>query len=133
MAIGLTVLVGSAATGLAAVIQVVPAISLGMKVIGTVYLLWLATQIARAGAPNAGANKRNAPIGFGGGLALLVVNPKAWTMALGSAASFAALAVNPLHLAALLGGTFGLAGITSMSLWCLCGALLARALRTERQ
>jgi threonine/homoserine/homoserine lactone efflux protein len=33
----------------------------------------------------------------------------------------------------LLGGTFGLAAITSLSLWCLGGALLARILRSERQ
>jgi threonine/homoserine/homoserine lactone efflux protein len=133
MAIGLTALVGSTATGLAALIHTVPALSLGMKLVGTVYLLWLALKIARAGAPNTGGAVRTAPIGFPGGLVLLVLNPKAWTMALGAAASFAGLAADPLHLAVLLGGTFGLAGLTSLSLWCLGGAVLARLLRNERQ
>ena len=133
MAIGLTALVGSTATGLAALILTVPALSLGMRLVGTAYLLWLALKIAGARMPASVAAARAAPIGFAGGLMLLVVNPKAWTMAMGTAASFSELVANPLHLAALLGGTFGLAGIISLSLWCLGGALLARSLRSERQ
>jgi len=53
-------------------------------------------------------------------------------MALGAAASFAALASSPLWLAVLLGSTFGLAASVSLSLWCLARLLLARLLRTER-
>ena len=64
---------------------------------------------------------------------LLWLNPKGWAMALGAAASFAMLASGPLQLAALLGTTFGLAALLSLSLWCAAGIVLARLLKTQRQ
>ena len=73
------------------------------------------------------------PTSFLGGAGLLWLNPKGWAMALGAAASFAALASGPLQLALLLGSAFGLAAAVSLSLWCVAGLLLAQLLRTERQ
>lgn len=74
-----------------------------------------------------------APTSFLGGACLLWLNPKGWPMALGAAASFAALASGPLRLAVLLGSAFGLAAIASLSLWCAAGLLLGRLLWTGRQ
>lgn len=133
IASGLAVLVAAAATGLGALVQSVPALSLALKLVGSAYLLWLAVRIARAGAPGTGDTGRAVPIGFAGGALLLLVNPKGWTMALGAAASFSALAANPLSLAAILGGTFAVAAAASLSLWCLGGTVLARVVRTPRQ
>jgi len=132
MTTGLIAIVASTATGLAALIATVPAISLAMKLVGSAYLLWLAVRIARAGPPAAASGETSTPIGFPGGLALVAVNPKAWTMALGAASSFSAIAADPVRVAMLLGGVFGTAGLFSMSLWCLGGTLLARLLHTER-
>ena len=73
------------------------------------------------------------PTSFLGGACLLWLNPKGWAMALGAAASFAALASGPGQLALLLGAAFGLAAAASLSLWCAAGLVLARLLRTERQ
>jgi threonine/homoserine/homoserine lactone efflux protein len=114
------------------VIQTVPVLSIVLKIVGSAYLLWLAIRIGTAGAPKSVAGKA-APVGFLGGLLLLLVNPKGWTMALGAAASFSTIAADPLRLAAIMGVTFGLAAIVSLSLWCLGGTILARALSTERQ
>ncbi|MBL4875862.1 MAG: LysE family transporter, partial [Cohaesibacteraceae bacterium] len=66
IAVGLSTLVASSATGLAALLLAVPEISLAMKAIGSIYLLWLAFKIGRAGAPQAGAGSASAPIGFFG-------------------------------------------------------------------
>ncbi|WP_323121945.1 LysE family translocator [Burkholderia alba] len=132
IAIGLASLSAIAAAGLAGLLHAVPALQLIMKVGGSAYLLWLAWKIASSGAPNANAKTSQSPTSFVGGALLLWLNPKGWAMALGAAASFAALTPNPLRLAAILGSAFGIAAIVSLVLWCMAGVVLSRALRTER-
>ena len=132
IACGLASLAAAAAAGLAGLLQAAPSLQIAMKVVGSLYLLWLASKIGRAGRPDL-SRDLSAPTSFVGGACLLWLNPKGWAMALGAAASFAALAGNPLHLAALLAGAFGLAATLSLSLWCVAGLLLARLLRTDRQ
>jgi len=132
IAVGLASMAASAAAGLDGVLQAVPSLQLGMKAIGSAYLLWLAWSIGRSGPPHLEANPAK-PTSFIGGIWLLWQNPKAWAMTLGAAASFAGLASGPLQLAILLGLAFGAAATMSLSLWCIAGLLLARLLRTERQ
>ncbi|MBL4720009.1 MAG: LysE family translocator [Alphaproteobacteria bacterium] len=132
IAVGLSVLTG-AASGLSAILQNHPLLSLLMKIAGSAYLLWLAYGIGRAGAPQAGDGGRDAPYTFFAGIVLLVWNPKAWAMGFGAAASFAALASDPATLALIMGATFGVSAITFLSLWCAAGAALAKLLQTERQ
>ena len=132
IAVGLGGLSGVAAAGLATLLLAEPFLQTAMKTIGSAYLIWLAIKIARSGAPatNLGAAL---PTSFIGGAALLLLNPKAWAMALGAAASFAMLAQGPLQLAALLGGAFVVAASVSLCLWCAAGVLLARLLKTTKQ
>jgi threonine/homoserine/homoserine lactone efflux protein len=132
IALGLASLAAIAAAGLAGLLRAVPALQLIMKVLGSVYLIWLAWKIASSGAPKQSANTLKTPTGFIGGALLLWLNPKGWTMALGAAASFAALTPDPVRLAAILGSAFGLAAIVSLVLWCTAGVLLGRTLRTDR-
>jgi threonine/homoserine/homoserine lactone efflux protein len=113
-------------------LMAMPSLQLALRLMGSLYLLWLAWKIARSGAPRARSDLAR-PTGFIAGAWLLWYNPKGWAMSIAAAASFAALATGPIQLAALLGTTFGLAAATSLSLWCLAGQLLARLLRTDRQ
>jgi threonine/homoserine/homoserine lactone efflux protein len=131
--VGLASLVAAAAAGLAALLQSAPTLRLAMRVIGSVYLLWLAWRIAQSGAPDMKSDAAATPVSFGAGLILLWLNPKAWTMALGAAAAYAGLAAGPRRLALLLGGVFGATAVAALSLWCAGGLVLARTLRTERQ
>lgn len=133
IALGLALLAAATAAGLAALLQAAPSLQLAMKVVGSAYLLWLAWKICGSRPPRAKTNDSATPPGFGGGVLLLCVNPKAWAMTLGAAASFAALAANPFQLGLLLGATFGVAAVVSLSLWCAGGLVLARMLRTDRQ
>ena len=130
IALGLACLAAAAASGLASLLQTLPALELSVRLAGTAYLLWLAYRIGSAGMPGQGGS-RDAPISFAGGMLLLLLNPKGWATALGAAASFAALAATPLGLAAIMGATFAAAAIVSLCLWCIGGALLAKVLRTE--
>ncbi|MBR8284405.1 MULTISPECIES: LysE family translocator [Burkholderia] len=132
IALGLASLAAIAAAGLAGLLHAVPALQLIMKVLGSAYLLWLAWKIASSGAPKNRANASQTPTSFIGGALLLWLNPKGWTMALGAAASFAALTPDPGRLAVILGTAFGVAAIFSLVLWCTVGVLLGRTLRTNR-
>ena len=132
IAVGLATMAASAAAGLAGVLLAVPSLQFAMRAMGSVYLLWLAWQIAGRGAPTLGGGTAK-PTGFAAGIWMLWHNPKGWAMTVGAAASFAALADGPIRLGMLLGVTFGVSALVSLSLWCVAGLLLARTLRTEAQ
>ena len=132
IAAGLASMAAAAATGLAAALLAVPSLQIVMKAAGSLYLLWLAWQIAGRGAPQR-VGPRAKPSGFVAGIWMLWHNPKAWAMTTGAAASFTALADGPAHLALMLGLAFGASATLSLSLWCGAGLVLAGRLRTDRQ
>lgn len=90
MAGGLCSLGAAAAIGLGTTIHTFPQIQVIMEGLGSAYLLWLAWMIARSGAPDATVSARRCT-GLGGGLLLLWLNPKAWTVTLAATAAFANL------------------------------------------
>lgn len=132
IAIGLASMAASAAAGLGGVLLAFPSLQLVMKLIGTLYLLWLAWKIAHSGPPRLRSAVAR-PTRFLGAIWLVWQNPKGWAMTLGAAASFATLAAGPFHLALILGVSFGGTAILSLSLWCVAGFLLARLLWRDAQ
>ena len=132
ISLGLASMAAAAAGGVAALIVQAPALQLAMKLAGSIYLLWLAWQIARRGAPGTGASVGQ-PSSFLMGVWLLWQNPKAWAMTLSAAASFAALSESPQGLALLLGLVFAALSMLSLALWCVAGVMLARVLKSEMQ
>lgn len=132
IAVGLASLVGAAALGLGVVTRAVPHLELLLRIVGSAYLLWLASVIGRQAGPANGSAKRTAPIGFLVGLALLWANPKAWTMAVAAAGTYSSLLNNPIALAAVLAAIFGLSATVSLSIWCKGGDWLARSIRSHR-
>lgn len=133
IAIGLASLVGVVAGGLGSLVMSWPPLQFWLRLVGSAYLLWLAWTIGRRGAPNASGAQRERPIPFGGGFLLLWSNPKGWTMAVGAAGAYTALASDPVQLGMLLATVFGVAAIVSLLLWCSGGQLMARLLKTEQQ
>jgi len=133
IAVGLASLVGAVAGGLGSLVMSWPVLQFWLRLFGSAYLLWLAWTIGRRGAPNTGGAVRERPIAFGGGFLLLWSNPKGWTLAVGAAGAYTALAEDPVKLGLLLAAVFGIAAIGSLLLWCSGGQLMARLLKTERQ
>lgn len=133
IAVGLASLIGVVAGGLGSLFVSWPQSQLWLRLLGTAYLLWLAWTIARLGSPKSPSGAAATPIGFFTGLVMLWMNPKAWTMAAGAAGAYASLSDSPFALALLFSAVFGTAAGASLTLWCTCGAWLARALRTETQ
>jgi threonine/homoserine/homoserine lactone efflux protein len=129
---GLASMAASAAVGLGGLLLALPSLQFVMKAAGSVYLLWLAWQLARRGTPNTGTRAAK-PTSFVLGVWMLWHNPKGWAMTVGAAASFATVAQGPARLGLTLGVTFGLCAAISLSLWCIAGLILAQVLRTETQ
>ena len=132
IAAGLATMAAAAAAGLAGLLLAIPSLQLALKAAGSLYLLWLAWQLGRRGAPHRAAGAAR-PSSFAAGVWMLWHNPKAWAMTVGAAASFAALADGPVRLGLLLFAAFGLGATLSLSLWCAAGLMLARLLRGDRQ
>jgi len=103
-----------------------------MQGLGSAYLLWLAWMIGTSGAPRS-AESYSSPVGFLGAFLLTWLSPKAWTIVIAAAATFANLTSSATSLAILMALAFGLAGAFSASVWCIGGLLLSRRLTTERQ
>src|SRR5829696_5102735 len=78
-AIGIGAMALAVVVGIGALITAVPQVELAMKVAGSVYLLYLAYQVAGAGALQRTAIAR--PLGIRQAAAFQVINPKAWTFA----------------------------------------------------
>jgi len=133
MTVGMVVMVGASAFGLGSLFLVYPAARIGLAALATFYFLWLAWVIARSGAPTINTDGQVLPHGLGAGAMLILVNPKAWTMALGASASFGALGSDPMELAVILASVFAVFCFGSLSIWSVGGMLIARLLRTERQ
>jgi threonine/homoserine/homoserine lactone efflux protein len=128
-ACALAVLAAVSAAGLSGVLMASPSLQTAVKIAGTVYLLVLAWRIARSGAPNKSGGP-DRPFSFFGGAMLLLLNPKAWAMTLGAAASFASSDGGLARLALAFGASFGLGASASLVLWCAVGIVIAKVLRT---
>ena len=126
IAAGLASLAVAAALGLAGVLFEVPHAELVVRVLGTAYLLWLASQTARSGAPGDASLSR--PRTFGAGVLLLWLNPKGWAVTLSAAGAFASTVDGAARLALLLGATFLVGATVSQLLWCALGGVLGRVL-----
>jgi threonine/homoserine/homoserine lactone efflux protein len=72
--------------GLAALFQQFPVLHTVLKVVGTVYMLWLAYKIATSSGGIEGKN--GTPMTFLQACAFQWVNPKAWMMALGALSTY---------------------------------------------
>lgn len=79
--VGWGVLMSLCAAGLGALLLAVPALALAVKVVGIVYLLWLAFKLSNAGALGQ-ADHTFMNVTFWQGAALQFVNIKAWMFAL---------------------------------------------------
>lgn len=133
IACSLAALMALSGTSLAAIFQAVPPMELSVKAVGSLYLLWLAIKIGIAGAPPTHGLDGDAPIRFLGGAFLLLVNPKAWAMAIGVASTYSELDSDPIILGTVLALVFAVSASLSLTTWALIGSMVARTLRFEWQ
>jgi len=128
-AVGIGAMALAVAAGLGALIAAVPPIGTVMKVIGTAYLLYLAYQVAGAGALSRADIER--PLGLLQAAAFQLINPKAWIFALGAVTTF-----RPPDLPIVIGSlavaaTMMAVVVPAALLWAGAGGFLGRWLEGE--
>jgi threonine/homoserine/homoserine lactone efflux protein len=118
------------AAGLGVLITDVPALGTVMKLGGSVYLLYLAWQVAGAGALQRTADAR--PMGLLQATAFQLVNPKVWIFALGAVSTFrppdAPLVLGSLLVAAIMAAI----SIPSSAIWAIGGDAVDRLIANDR-
>lgn len=117
--------------GVGAVIVASPLLHQGLKLLGTAYLLWLAWQLAQAGAIENAIKAR--PMRFHEAALFQYVNPKAWMMAVGAIAAFTTPGGDYALELGLIAVIFTLINLPCVSLWALFGVGIGRFLHNARQ
>jgi len=102
-----------------------------LKIIGIVYLLYLAYKIYGAGSVQAEEHPEK-PLNFIGAALFQWVNPKAWIMAMGAIATYSTV---DSHLAEFIfiGTVFGVVSIPCVGIWAYMGERLQKIVNNQKK
>jgi threonine/homoserine/homoserine lactone efflux protein len=129
-ALGLGAMTLAVAAGLGVIVTSIPQIAFVMKVGGSLYLLYLAYQIAGADALRRG--DISSPLGILQAAGFQVINPKAWIFAIGAITTFRPADLPLLLGCALVAVTMMVVIVPSAALWAGGGDVLNRLIEGER-
>jgi len=129
--IGFPVMLALIGLGLGTLFELYPLLHEIIKVVGIVYLLWLAWKIAmtRGGVEQAEDSR---PINFWQAAAFQWVNPKAWIMGSSALAAYTSLDDNFFLQVAIICITFFFITLPCAGIWLVFGAGLQRFLREDK-
>jgi threonine/homoserine/homoserine lactone efflux protein len=130
IAIGFSVMNGLVGLGLGQIFERWPVIYTAMKIIGALYLLWLAWGIARSGPVEGGA-ERGAPMSFLQAAAFQWVNPKAWVIAVGAVSAYSQPA-NYLLSIFIISAVMMVVTFPCVAVWTAFGSAMRHLLRDPR-
>ncbi|MGB0466551.1 MAG: LysE family translocator [Pontibacterium sp.] len=130
-ACGVAFVFAGASAGLVNMLQGYPGLFEVMKYSGAAYLLYLAWGIA-AGTSVDCQDEQRSP-GFGAGIFVQVMNPKAWIAAMMAFSQFADLSQEYLPQAVMIISLFAGVVIISNLSWAYFGAIIKKLLRSPRQ
>ena len=147
ISIGVGSLVLVTAAGLGSLFSQSPALQQGLKIVGSIYLLWLAWQLLSFqldtnttidGDQNNSQNhsqsiKKAKPFRLWQALLFQYVNPKAWLMAISAVGSFTLSGDDYWTSAWWLTGVFFVVNLPSVSLWAGFGTLIGQWISEPRQ
>ena len=129
-ALGVGLLAILVAAGLGVVVATVPPLGFAMKVGGSIYLLYLAWQVAGAGALERATAAR--PMGLLQAIGFQLVNPKVWILALGAMATFRPANL-PIAVGSVLVAVAMMAvAVPSSAVWAVGGEALDRLIQRPR-
>jgi len=129
VALGFPLMLFAIALGLGEVFRTAPALRDALSWVGFAVMAWLAWRIGTQAGPSGGDPRGSQPLSFTVAVLFQWVNPKAWVMAIATAATYAS-GTAPGFEAAVAAGVFALAGLTSAFGWAAAGAALGRLLGT---
>jgi threonine/homoserine/homoserine lactone efflux protein len=129
-AVGMGILVLAMAAGVGALLSAVPGAELAVKLVGSGYLLYLASRIA--GSHGADRKVAARPLGVLGAAAFQFANPKGWLFALAVAGTFLPPELAPAVAAVAVAGTCMVVIVATASVWAAGGAALNRLVGDAR-
>lgn len=129
-AIGMGALTIGVAAGIGALVDAVPAVRIGLKVVGSAYLLFVAYLVLRSG--RVGRANVSHPMSVWQGVTFQCVNPKAWIFSIAAVGTFLSPDLPWPAGVALLTGTIMVIVVCSSSIWAAGGAALGRLVDHER-
>lgn len=104
--------------------------SLGLKIVGSLWMLYLAFLLRKMHTEL--KSKQQAKVGFTQMLILQFVNPKAWVMAVTGASVFLPQ-LGSIHLNVLVYALFfGVVGFPSIFIWLKAGDIIAKLIQSPR-
>lgn len=131
--LGMQCVLLSSAFGVAALLIIYPALHIGLKIVGSAYLLWLAWKTATSSYQRLDipAKTPQAVSGFQGGL-LQFLNPKAWMMGLGAVGSFSLS--GDAYFSSVIAMSFVMAIVNFVAgiAWILGGTFISLFLQSRR-
>jgi threonine/homoserine/homoserine lactone efflux protein len=130
-ALGIGALAVGVAAGIGVLLEAVPALELGLKLVGSAYLLSIAYLVAGSGAAKRATVGR--PLSLWQAIVFQLVNPKAWVFAVAAVGTFLPPGVHRVVGTALLTGTLMSVVIVSASIWAAGGAVLGRVVEDARR
>jgi threonine/homoserine/homoserine lactone efflux protein len=130
-ALGVGTLVVGVAAGIGAFLEAVPATALALKVAGSVYLLYVAFQVA--GSSGIGRAEVAHPLDAWQAAVFQWLNPKAWVFAITVVGTFLPEDLSRPTGIALLTGVVLVVVTVSFTIWAAGGAGLARFVDDERR
>ncbi len=123
-------LVVGVAAGIGAILDAAPAAEVALKVVGSAYLLYVASLVLRSGA--LGTSDISHPFTLWQGMAFQWVNPKAWVFTIAAVATFLPPTLPRPAGVALLCATLMVIVIVSSSAWAAGGAGLGQIVEDQR-
>jgi threonine/homoserine/homoserine lactone efflux protein len=123
-AVGMGALVFVVAAGIGVALLAVPGIELGLKVVGSAYLLYLAARIATSHGAGGAVVAR--PLGVLGAVAFQFANPKGWLFALAAAGTFLPPGLTPVAGGLAVAATCATVILGTAAVWAAGGAALRR-------
>lgn len=131
--LGMQCVLLSSAFGVAALLIIYPALHIGLKIVGSAYLLWLAWKTATSSYQRLDipAKTPQAVSWFQGGL-LQFLNPKAWMMGLGAVGSFSLSGDVYFSSVIAISIVMVIVNFVAGIVWILGGTLISLFLQSRR-
>jgi threonine/homoserine/homoserine lactone efflux protein len=129
-ALGVGAMALAAAGGIGALLTTVPEMTIAMKTGGSLYLLYLAWQVAGASAIEQRQVAR--PLGLLQAAVFQVINPKAWIFAVGAITTFRPTGVPMLTGSLVVAATMMVVVVPTAAVWAGGGRLLSPLLANRR-
>ncbi|HEY7476929.1 MAG TPA: LysE family translocator [Actinomycetota bacterium] len=129
-ALGIGLLVVGVAAGIGALLEAAPVAEVGLKVVGSAYLLYVAYLVVGSGG--VGRAETSRPLNVRQAIVFQCVNPKAWVFALAAVGTFLSDDL-PIALAVLVLTTILMVAVAGSSwLWAAGGSALGRVVDDQR-